>query len=114
MTGAPLPEGADTVLRAEDAVEAGGSVEVRAAIAAGRNVGAAGEDVRRGDTVLPAGRRLLPQDVGLLSSVGCPRAAVHRRPRVRLIVSGNELLPPGERPFGSRIADSNETISQGR
>jgi len=107
MTGAPLPPGADAVLRAEDAAEVAGRLEVTAAIAAGRNVGRMGEDVRRGDPVVPAGRRLLPQDVGLLSSIGCPRVAVHRRPRVRLIVSGNELLPAGERPTGSQIADSN-------
>lgn len=107
MTGAPLPEGADAVLRAEDASEGSGRVQVTVAIAAGRNVGRVGEDVGRGDPVVPAGRRLLPQDVGLLSSVGCPRVAVHRRPRVRLIVSGNELLPAGERPTGNRIADSN-------
>jgi len=107
MTGAPLPEGADSVLPAEDAAEAAGRLEARAAIAAGRNVGRVGEDVRRGDPVVPAGRRLLPQDVGLLSSVGRPRVAVHRRPRVRLITSGNELLPPGERPTGSMITDSN-------
>jgi molybdopterin molybdotransferase len=107
MTGAPLPPGADAVLRAEDAAEVEGRLEVKAALAAGRNVGRPGEDVRRGDLVIPAGRRLLPQDAGLLSSVGCSRVPVRRRPRVRLIVSGNELLPPGERPAGHRIADSN-------
>ncbi len=107
MTGAPVPEGADSVLPAEDAAEVAGRLEARAAVAAGRNVGRVGEDVRRGDPVVPAGRRLLAQDVGLLSSVGCPRVAVHRRPRVRLIVSGNELLPPGERPTGTSITDSN-------
>jgi molybdopterin molybdotransferase len=107
MTGAPLPAGADAVLCAEDAAETGGRLEVRAAVAQGRNIGRVGEDVRRGDEVVPAGRRLLPQDVGLLSSVGRAVVAVHRRPRVRVIVSGNELLPPGQRPEGHRIADSN-------
>ena len=107
MTGAPLPPGADAVLRAEDATETAGQLAVAAAVAAGRNVGRVGEDVRRGDTVVPAGRRLLPQDVGLLSSVGCSRVAVHRRPLVRLIVSGNELLPAGRRPVGYQITDSN-------
>ena len=107
MTGAPLPSGTDAVLRAEDADEAGGRLEIRAAVPGGRNVGRVGEDVRRGDLVLPAGRVLLAQDVGLLSSVGRAAVAAHRRPRVRLIVSGNELLPPGEAPTGSRIADSN-------
>jgi molybdopterin molybdotransferase len=107
MTGAPLPAGADAVLRAEDAEEAGGRVAVRAAVPQGRNVGRVGEDVRRGDEVVPAGRLLLPQDVGLLSSVGRASVAVHRRPRVRLVVSGNELLPPGTPPEGHCIADSN-------
>lgn len=107
MTGAPVPEGADSVLPAEDAAEIAGRLEARAAVAVGRNVGRLGEDVRRGETVIPARRRLLAPDVGLLSSVGCPRVAVHRRPRVRLIVSGNELLAPGERPTGNKITDSN-------
>ncbi|MBM3694695.1 MAG: molybdopterin molybdenumtransferase MoeA [Actinobacteria bacterium] len=107
MTGAALPAGADAVLRAEEASEVAGRLEVRAAVAAGRNVGRVGEDVRRGDQVVSAGRRLLPQDVGLLSSVGCSRVAVYRRPRVRLIVSGNELLPAGRRPTKNRITDSN-------
>lgn len=107
MTGAPVPAGADAVLRAEDAAEDGGRLEARAAVSKGRNVGRVGEDVRRGDEVVPAGRLLLPQDVGLLSSVGRATVAVHRRPRVRVMVSGNELLPPGQRPEGYRIADSN-------
>lgn len=107
MTGAPLPAGADAVLRAEDAAEAGGRLEARAAVPRGRNVGRVGEDVSRGDEVVAAGRLLLPQDVGLLSSVGRATVAVHRRPRARVIVSGNELLPPGHRPEGHRIADSN-------
>jgi molybdopterin molybdotransferase len=107
MTGAPLPEGADAVLRAEDAEEAGDRVAARAAVPQGRNVGRVGEDVRRGDEVIPAGRLLLPQDLGLLSSVGRATVAVHRRPRVRLMVSGNELLPSGAKPEGSRIADAN-------
>ncbi|MBN2113105.1 MAG: molybdopterin molybdotransferase MoeA [Acidimicrobiia bacterium] len=107
MTGAPLPPGADAVLRAEDAEEAAGTVAARAAVPGGRNVGRVGEDVRRGREVIPAGRLLLPQDVGLLSSVGAATVAVHRRPRVRVIVSGNELLPPGTRPEGTRITDAN-------
>ena len=110
MTGAPLPAGANAVLPAEDAGEEGERVAVRAAVPGGRNVGRVGEDVRRGDEVIPAGRRLLPQDLGLLSSVGRSRVMVHRRPRVRLVVSGNELLPPGTPPEGTRIADSNSPM----
>jgi molybdopterin molybdotransferase len=107
MTGAPVPDGADAVLRAEDASEAGDRVEVRAAVPVGRNVGRVGEDVTAGTEVLSAGRRLRPQDLGLLSSIGWGRVPVVRRPRVRVVVSGDELLAPGSRPDGAHIVDSN-------
>lgn len=110
MTGSPVPEGADAVLRAEDAEEGPGGVTVRAAVPAGRNVGRVGEDVDRGTEVLPAGRLLLAQDAGLLAAVGHDPVGVHRRPRVRVIVSGNELLAPGARPAGSKIVDSNSVV----
>jgi molybdopterin molybdotransferase len=107
MTGAPLPDGADAVLPAELGEERDGAVLARDAVTPGRNVGAVGEDVRRGAAILPRGRRLRPQDLGLLASVGAAAVAVVGRPRVRIVVSGNELLAPDERPGGARIADSN-------
>jgi molybdopterin molybdotransferase len=110
MTGAPLPGGADAVLRAEDADSGEGTIGARAPVPEGRNVGRVGEDVAAGTVVLEAGRHLLPQDAGLLASIGHEPVGVHRRPRVRVIVSGNELLPPGERPRGSRIVDSNSPM----
>ncbi len=110
MTGAPVPEGADAVLRAEDAVEKAGRLEVRAPVAQAKNIGRVGEDVETGTTVLPKGRRLLPQDVGLLASIGENPVLVYRRPKVRIIVSGDELLPPGDRPKGTKIIDSNSPM----
>ncbi len=115
MTGAPVPPGADAVLKAELAREetapTGGSVVLAtAAIAPGKNVGRVGEDVSTGTLLLGAGRRLRPQDVGLLASVGVGEPAVHRRPRVRILVSGNELLPPGSQPGGCQIVDSNSPM----
>jgi molybdopterin molybdotransferase len=110
MTGAPVPGGADAVLRAEDAEPTDGGVDVRAPVPEGRNVGRIGEDITAGTTVLTAGRRLLPADVGLLASIGHDPVSVHRRPRVRVVVSGNELLPPGERPSGALIVDSNSPM----
>jgi len=110
MTGAPVPAGADAVLRAEDATEKAGRVEVRAPVAPAKNIGRIGEDVEAGTTVLSKGRHLLPQDVGLLASIGENPVLVHRRPAVRVIVSGDELLPPGERPDGFRIIDSNSPM----
>lgn len=110
MTGAPVPEGADAVLRAEDASEREGTVEVQAPVARDRNIGRIGEDIEVGDLVLPAGRRLLPQDVGLLSSIGHDPVSVVRRPAVRIIVSGDELLDPGATPGGTSIVDSNSPM----
>jgi molybdopterin molybdotransferase len=110
-TGAPVPEGADAVLMAElaDAPE-GGNVRVRAAIPAGKHVGCVGEDVLAGAIVLARGRRLRPQDAGLLASVGAARIEAVRRPRVRLLVTGDELLPPGSAPEGARIVDTNSVV----
>ena len=110
MTGAPVPEGADAVLRAEDATEREGILEVQAPVARDRNIGRIGEDIEVGDRVLRAGRRLLPQDVGLLSSIGHEPVSVVKRPVVRVIVSGDELLDPGATPGGTSIVDSNSPM----
>ena len=80
MTGAPLPDGADAVVMAEVCVERGGRVEVCEAVAPRKHVGAVGEDIRRGELVLPRGRRLRPQDAGLLASIGVARPRCVRRP----------------------------------
>ena len=110
MTGAPVPGGADAVVMAEVCTESGDRVEVGEAVAPQKNVGAIGEDIAVGDLVLRAGRRLRPQDVGLLSSIGRARLACVRRPRVRLVVTGDELLAAGSQPGGARIVDSNSVV----
>jgi len=79
-------------------------------VSPGKHVGQPGEDVRTGTTILSAGRRLRPQDVGVLSSIGVAEIGVIRRPRVRIVVTGNELLPPGSSPQGSRIVDANSPM----
>lgn len=107
MTGAPLPAGADAVLPAESAQADGDRVLALGEVSPGKHVGARGEDVAAGTVVLRAGRRLRPQDLGLLSSIGRAEVPVVRRPVVRVVVTGNELLPPGARPHGYRIADAN-------
>jgi molybdopterin molybdotransferase len=113
MTGAKLPHAADAVAPAETCDEAGGRVAVREAVPPLRHVGARGEDVRAGETVLRAGRRLRPQDAGLLASIGAASVACHRRPRVALLMTGDELLPPGSQPDGARIVDSNSLVLRG-
>ncbi len=107
MTGAPLPAGADAVLPAEFAREVGEFVEFTTAVAPGRHVGRKGEDVGARQTVLEAGRRLRPQDVGLLASIGLSSVSVVRRPRVRVLATGNELAVPGESRGPFQIFDSN-------
>ncbi|HEY3826666.1 MAG TPA: gephyrin-like molybdotransferase Glp [Bryobacteraceae bacterium] len=109
MTGAPMPRGADAVLPAEwvEAESDSRSIRALAAISPGKNVGRRGEDIDRGTTLLDEGRVLRPQDLGVLSSIGQGEAHAFRRPRVRLVVTGNELLPSGTRPGGFHIADAN-------
>lgn len=114
MTGAPMPAGADAVLPAEfveaddnGPAEAGHRILALAFVSPAKNVGRRGEDVLGGASILDRGRMLRPQDVGLLSSVGHAQVSVVRRPRVRLVITGNELLPAGSRPRGFQIADAN-------
>ena len=82
MTGAPVPDGADAVLPAEKVDIDGDTIHVLAAVSPGRHVGRRGEDVAAGKLLLPAGRKLRPQDAGVLSSVGAGEVSVVRRPRV--------------------------------
>ena len=110
MTGAPVPAGADAVVMAEVCSEQGDVVEVREPVAPKKNVGRVGEDIQAGTVVLQAGRRLRPQDAGLLASIGVAEVACVRRPRVGLVITGDELLPAGTRPEGARIADSNSVV----
>jgi molybdopterin molybdotransferase len=110
MTGAPVPAGCDAVVMAEVCQAEGDRVLVRDAVAPRKNVGAVGEDIRSGETVLRAGRRLRPQDAGLLASIGAASVACLRRPRVALLITGDELLAPGSPPHGAHIVDSNSVV----
>lgn len=110
MTGAPVPNGADAVLPAEMAREDADSLQVSEPISPGRHIGRRGEDVEPGRVVLTAGRVLRPQDLGLLASLGVADVAVVRRPRIDILITGDELLPPGSKPEGCRIVDSNSVM----
>jgi len=107
MTGAPLPDGADAVLPAEVVEVHGSQILAQGEVSPAKHIGRIGEDIARGTTVLRAGRVLRPQDVGVLASIGCGDVAVVPRPRVRIVVTGNELLPVGSKPEGAKIVDSN-------
>lgn len=110
MTGAPIPAGSNAVLPAESVEpddNGPGQVYAIATVSPGKNIGHRGEDIVRGTTLLDAGRVLRPQDIGVMSSIGLAGATVVRRPRVRLVITGNELLPSGSRPVGFHITDAN-------
>jgi len=106
-TGAMLPAGADAVVRLEDTAASDGAVEIRAAATPGANVRHAGEDVRAGETVLAAGTKLGPAELGVLASIGVDPVASVRRPRAQIVVSGDELAAPLE-PLGpGKVRDAN-------
>jgi len=109
LTGAPIPPGADAVVRQEDVERVGEGLRLRAAPGPGENVRPAGEDVRAGEEVLAAGTRLGPAELGMLAALGRSQVAVHQRPRVALLSSGDELVEPDGDLRGGRIASSNSS-----
>ena len=106
MTGAQIPAGADAVVVVEDTTEEDDAVVVRAP--AGPYIRRAGEDVASGAVAVPAGTELDPGSMGMLASCGVSRVKVHRRPRVALLVTGDELASGTELSPG-QIRDSNST-----
>ncbi len=110
MTGAPIPTGADSVLPVEQTEATDDKVAVLGTMTPGKHVGHPGEDIAVGDTVLRHGRSLRPQDVGVLCSIGCGTVSVQRLVRVCIVVTGDELLPPGSKPSGNQIVDSNSPM----
>jgi molybdopterin molybdotransferase len=106
-TGAALPPGADAILQSELAQVRDGTVTPERAIEPGRHVRYRGEDVRAGDVLARAGERLTLPRLSALASAGVGEVAVHRRPRLHLLVTGSELLPLGAPPEPGRIHESN-------
>ncbi|HXO86613.1 MAG TPA: gephyrin-like molybdotransferase Glp [Gemmatimonadales bacterium] len=111
FTGAPLPQGADTVLRQEDTESsANGHVTVRNTRDAGKNIRRRGEDIRKGTVVLPRGTALGPAQLGVLASIAHDQPLVHRSPRVAFMGSGDEIVDLDQKPeilAGTKIASSN-------
>jgi molybdopterin molybdotransferase len=108
MTGAPVPEGADAVVRVEDTEPAGPDrVRILRTNLKRRNICARGEDIRRGEPVLEAGTVVEPAEVGVLASVGRDRVRIVRRPRVAVLATGDELVEVTASPGPGQIRDSN-------
>ncbi|MBI2987063.1 MAG: molybdopterin molybdotransferase MoeA [Deltaproteobacteria bacterium] len=107
MTGAPLPRGADTVVRVEHTESAGDDVRINRVDGSGSHIREAGEDIQKGQMILEKGKVLSPADIGLMASVGKSRVRVYRRPTVGVISTGDELLEVGDRPRAGKIVNSN-------
>jgi len=106
-TGAPVPEGGDAVVRLEDAVAPEADEAIfSAAVSPGTNVRRMGEDVRAGDVMLVAGARMGPGQVAAAAASGVHRVPVRRRPRVTVIVTGDEVVPPGAVVGEAHVADA--------
>jgi molybdopterin molybdotransferase len=106
-TGAPVPAGADCIVPIEYTEAAGDRVRVRQAFPEGRNVRPVGEDVRAGETLVPAGRKLSSAELGLLALSGHPQVLAHPRPRVIVLSTGDELIEPWQQPTFGQVRDAN-------
>lgn len=107
LAGAPMPVGADAVVKVEDVQEGEGTVTFRQAIAKGENLRRTGEDLRLGDRLLEAGTPLTPPRIALLAGIGMAEVPVYAAPRVAILVKGDELVPPGHLLRRGQIYDSN-------
>jgi molybdopterin molybdotransferase len=107
-TGGMLPPGADAVAMIEHAALLDETtIEIYRSVAPGQHVIGAGEDLRLGETLIAAGRRLRPQDAGLMAALGRTRVRVYRRPRVGIISTGDEVVPAEAKPGPGQIRDVN-------
>ena len=106
-TGAPIPAGADTVVPIENVELSGETVRILEPAPEGRHIRPVGEDVRTGTVLVETGKRLGAPELGLLANAGFPHPVVHPRPRVIVLSTGDELIPPTEDPQFGQVRDSN-------
>ena len=112
FTGSVVPDGADAILLQEDATKDGDRITVNEAVAAGRHIRRAGQDFAQGDAVIPAGRKLTARDVGLAAAANHPWLSVHRRPRVGILATGDEIAMPGEPiPTGGIVSSNSHALA---
>jgi molybdopterin molybdotransferase len=107
MTGAPMPSGTDTVVLREQAAVRNETATIQYEADRARNVRKAGEDIAKGQMALPAGKEIMPAELGMLASLGFGEVPVYRRARVAFFSTGDELRPVGEQLQAGQIYDSN-------
>jgi len=110
MTGAPMPEGADAVVPVEDSDGGTATVTIHVVPATGAHIRRSGEDAVPGDLVVVAGTALGPAHIAAIASVGRATVLVHRRPRVAVVSTGDELVPPGTPLLRGQLPDSNSWL----
>ncbi len=112
FTGSVIPDGADGVLLQEDTTRDGDRITVNEAVGLGRHIRRAGQDFAAGDIVIPAGRKLTARDVGLAAAANHPWLTVHRRPRVAILATGDEIAMPGEPiPRGGIVSSNSHALA---
>jgi len=112
FTGSVIPDGADGVLLQEDTTRDGDRITVNEAVGLGRHIRRAGQDFAAGDIVIPAGRKLTARDVGLAAAANHPWLTVHRRPRVAILATGDEIAMPGEPiPTGGIVSSNSHALA---
>jgi molybdopterin molybdotransferase len=112
FTGSVVPGGSDAILLQEDTTRDGDIVHVNEAVVAGRHIRRAGQDFSAGDLVIPPGRRITARDVGLAAAANYPWLTVHRRPRVAILATGDEIAMPGEPiPVGGIVSSNSHALA---
>jgi len=112
FTGAPVPEGLDTIFMQEDCKESDTGIVLPAGLSRGANLRLRGEDLRAGETALPKGRRLRPEDIGLAAAIGIGRLTVRRKLKAAVFSTGDEIMSPGQKLRPAAVYDANRFLLQ--
>jgi molybdopterin molybdotransferase len=107
FTGAPIPQGADSVVMQEQAARSGAELRIRESVTRGQHIRRRGEETRKGQVVVPAGALLGAAELSLAAASGSSRVIVHRRPRVAVLTTGDELVPVGAEPPPGKLVETN-------